>query len=613
MAPRLTGNADNPPLLRRLPSATMLWTLASSAGQFDGLLRDLLIILAAAGVVAVVMHRVRLAIIPAYLLTGALIGPGGLGFVNSAERVQTIADLAIILLLFGIGLHMDVSVLRSSMTRLLLSGAGAIVLCTLAIWPLALLLGVSAPSALTIAIALAMSSTAVVLRIIQDRRQLSQPDGRLCFAILIFQDMASVVALLMLPPLARWNGRAHFSEASAVIGTSLPQSQHFLLSGVLAVSSIAFIILAGRYILPKLLFEAARQKSSESMTVVSIAAALGAAGLTQMVGLSPALGAFLGGFLLSSTPFRHQLAGQVATIRDLFSAVFFTAIGMSLGLDIVFTSLPVVIIGALLLLIVKAIMIGLACWLSGNSGNLSIKVGLMLAQAGEFSIVVLSAAALVTGDGPALVDSKTMGIVISMIVLTLIATPAVINGAKALDARLKPIPAPPWGPQSRRAEGAAQEGAATTGEPALRRRSVIVAGFGLVGRVVADNLTLNGAQVTIVEMNPATVKTQTRLGRNIVFGDVSDPQVLESAGVHDADALILTIPDEERVLRACHVARQANHSIFIVARTSYVSKGMLATNLGANEVVIEELATAEAMERMIARILVPAPAKSEAS
>lgn len=613
MAPRLTGNADNLPLLRRLPSATMLWILASSAGQFDGLLRDLLIILAAAGVVAVAMHRLRLAIIPAYLLTGALIGPGGLGFVNSAERVQTIADLAIILLLFGIGLHMDISVLRSSMTRLLLSGASAIVLCTLAIWPLALLLGVSAPSALTIAIALAMSSTAVVLRIIQDRRQLSQPDGRLSFAILIFQDMASVVALLMLPPLARWNGRAHFSEASAAIGTSLPQSQHFLLSGVLAVSSIAFIILAGRYILPKLLFEAARQKSSESMTVVSIAAALGAAGLTQMVGLSPALGAFLGGFLLSSTPFRHQLAGQVATIRDLFSAVFFTAIGMSLGLDIVFTSLPVVIIGALLLLVVKAIMIGLSCWLAGNSGNLSIKVGLMLAQAGEFSIVVLSAAALVTGDGPALVDSKTMGIVISMIVLTLIATPAVINGAMALDARLKPIPAPPWGPQSRRAEGAAQAGAAATGEPSLRRRTVIVAGFGLVGRVVADNLTMNGAQVTIVEMNPATVKTQTRLGRNIVFGDVSDPEVLESAGVHEADALILTIPDEERVLRACHVARQANHSIFIVARTSYVSKGMLATNLGANEVVIEELATAESMERMIARILPPALTKSEAS
>jgi CPA2 family monovalent cation:H+ antiporter-2 len=613
MAPRLTGNADNLPVLRWLPFATMLWNLASSAGQFDGLLKDLLIILAAAGVVAVAMHRLRLAIIPAYLLTGALIGPGGLGFVNSAERVQTIADLAIILLLFGIGLHMDVSVLRSSMTRLLLSGASAIVLCTLAIWPLALLLGVSAPSALTIAIALAMSSTAVVLRIIQDRRQLSQPDGRLSFAILIFQDLASVVALLMLPPLARWNGRAHFSEASAAMGTSLPQSQHFLLSGVLAVSSIAFIILAGRYILPRLLFEAARQKSSESMTVVSIAAALGAAGLTQMVGLSPALGAYLGGFLLSSTPFRHQLAGQVATIRDLFSAVFFTAIGMSLGLDIVFTSLPVVIIGALLLLVVKTIMIGLSCWLSGNSGNLSIKVGLMLAQAGEFSIVVLSAAALVAGEGPALVDSKTMGIVISMIVLTLIATPAVINGAMALDARLKPIPAPPWGPQSRRAEGAAQAGAAAAGEPSLRRRSVIVAGFGLVGRVVADNLTMNGAQVTIVEMNPATVKTQTRLGRNIVFGDVSDSEVLESAGVHEADALILTIPDEERVLRACHVARQANHSIFIVARTSYVSKGMLATNLGANEVVIEELATAEAMERMIARILPPALAKSDAS
>lgn len=584
----------------------MHWLLASSAGQFDGLLKDLLIILAAAGFVAVVMYRVRLAIIPAYLLTGALIGPGGLGFVNSAERVQTIAELAIILLLFGIGLHMDISVLRASMKRLLAAGVGSIVACTLALWPIAMLLDVSAPAALTIAIAMAMSSTAVVLRIIQDRRQLSQPDGRLAFAILIFQDMASVVALLMIPPLARWNGRAHFDGSTGAVGTSLPPSQHFLLSIVLAVSSIAFIILTGRFLLPKLLFEAARQKSSESMTVVSVAAALGAAGLTQMVGLSPALGAFLGGFLLSSTPFRHQLAGQVATIRDLFSAVFFTAIGMALNFQTVLPGLHIVVIGAALLLLTKAVMIALSCWLAGNSGNLAIKVGITLSQAGEFSIVVLSAAALVGGDGPALVDSRIMGLMLAIIVITLMTTPAVINGAMALDSRLKPIPAPPWAPQGRHEQVDAQASGSSPDGPKTRRQFVIVAGYGLVGRVVADNLMANGAHVTIVEMNPATVKTQTRLGRHIVFGDVSDPEVLESAGVHEADALILTIPDEERVLRACHVARRENPNIFIVARTSYVSKGMLATNLGANEVVIEELATAESMERMMSRILKPA-------
>lgn len=581
----------------------MHWFLASSAAQFDGLIKDLLIILAAAGFVAVMMYRVRLAIIPAYLLTGAMIGPGGLGFVKSAERVQTIADLAIILLLFGIGLHMDVSLMRSSMTRLLASGAGAVVACTLALWPLSMLLGVSAPTALTIAIALAMSSTAVVLRIIQDRRELSQPDGRLAFGILIFQDMAAVVALLMIPPLARWNGRAHFDDTTSAMGATLPPTEHFLLSGVVAVSSITFIILAGRFVLPKLLFEAARQKSSEALTVVSIAAALGAAGVTQMVGLSPALGAFLGGFLLSSTPFRHQLAGQVATIRDLFSAVFFTAIGMAVSIESVLPNLWVVVLGALLLMLAKTLMIALACWLAGSSGNLAIKVGLTLAQAGEFSIVVLSAATLASGDGPALVDGQTMGLVIAMIVLTLMATPAVMNGAKALDARLKPIPAPPWVHQSRQPRPVPPGAPESPGESKPRPKSVIVAGFGLVGRVVADNLALNGASITIVEMNPATVKTQSRLGRNIVFGDVSDPEVLESAGIHEADALILTIPDDERVLRACHVARHANPTIFIVARTSYVSKGMLATNLGANEVVIEELATAESMERMLTRIM----------
>ncbi len=595
----------------KVRSRVMLTLLAASASSPDALFTDLIIILTAAGIVSVVMHRLRLAIIPAYLLAGAIIGPGGLGLVGSPDRVATIADLALILLLFGIGLHMDLAVLRADLWRLIASGVAAMAGCTLLLWPPALLLGASAPGALIIAIALAMSSTAVVLRIIQDRRELHLPDGRLSFAILIMQDLAAIFALLMIPPLARWNIAPGPGADSHMVGASLGMAQQFLLSGALAVTGVALIVVVGRFLLPRLLLEAARQRSGEAMMVVSTAAALGAAGLTQYVGLSPALGAFLGGFLLCSTPVRHQLAGQVGTIRDLFSAVFFTAIGMSLSFTDLFGHLPLVLGGALVILAAKALATALACWCTGWTGNLSIKVGLTLSQAGEFSIVVLSSALAVGGENAGLIDKETMGLVIAMIVITLMATPAVLNAAKALDAKMKPIPALRWkrlrstttspamaAPPQRDAGTPAGE---TTGKP--RPRRVIVAGYGLVGRVVSDYLSAHGAVVTIIELNPATVKTQARLGRSIVFGDVSNPEVLESAGVHDADALILTIPDEDRVLGACHVARQTNAGIFIVARTSYVSKGMTASTLGANEVIIEELATAEAMERLVARVI----------
>lgn len=589
----------------------MATLLAASAAAPDALFTDLIIILAAAGCIAVAMHRLRLAIIPAYLLAGAIIGPGGLGFVGSPDRVATIADLALILLLFGIGLHMDLAVLRADLWRLIASGVAAMTLCALLLWPLALGLGVSTLGALVIAIALAMSSTAVVLRIIQDRRELHMPDGRLSIAILIMQDLAAIVALLMIPPLARWNSAPGAGAGSQAVGASLGTAQQFLLSGVIAVTGVALIVVVGRFLLPRLLLEAARQRSGEAMMVVSTAAALGAAGLTSAVGLSPALGAFLGGFLLCSTPVRHQLAGQVATIRDLFSAVFFTAIGMSLSVADLMSHLPLILGGAAVILTVKSFATALACWLTGWTGNLSIKVGLTLSQAGEFSIVVLSSALAVSGGSAGLIDKETMGLVLAMIVITLMATPAVLNGAKTLDAKLRPLPAlrrfrrgRATAPGIKATPAPSDSGAPASGaDPKPRPRRVIIAGYGLVGRVVSDYLSAHGAVVTIIELNPATVKAQARLGRSVVFGDVSNPEVLESAGVHEADALILTIPDEDRVLRACHVARQTNAGIFIVARTSYVSKGMTASTLGANEVIIEELATAEAMERLVARVI----------
>ncbi len=561
-------------------------------------IRDLLIILAAAGVVALILSRLRLAIIPAYLVTGALIGPGGLQWIESPENVRAISDLALTLLLFGIGLHMDLSVLRHDLRRLVTAGCAAVLFTFVALLPFSHVLADDTPTAIAVAMAMTMSSTAVVLRILQQRRELQDTAGRLAFATLIVQDLAAIAALMLLPPLARWQGT--FSpEAALVEPSSLPPLLDLARSGALAAAVIALLVLIGRFVMPRLLLEAARQRGGEAMIVVATAAALGAAAATSFVGISPALGAFLVGFLLSNTPFRHHLSGQIGTLRDLFSAVFFTAIGMAIVLTEAFQSLPVILLGAGILLVIKTLAIALALWLSGTTGNTGVGVGLVLSQSGEFGLIILSAA---RADQIMLVPDDVNTILIATIILTLMVTPSLITWSNAIACRLPQIPQLQRSLSGKRMETIDDLPASVPVDGVAPTR-VIVAGYGLVGRVVADSLMNDGAEVTIVELNPETVHRQRKLGRRIIYGDIANADVLESAHAHEADALILTIPDEQRVLQACHVARSENPDIFIIARTGFVGKGMEASGLGANAVVVEELATAQAMEREVAERL----------
>lgn len=575
----------------------MLFSLAvSTGGDHAGPgLKELLIILAAAGIVALAMQRLRLAIIPAYLIAGAAIGPGGWGLISSPDSVASISELAIVLLLFGIGLHTDIGVLRYGWKRAVIVGTVSTVASALVMWPVGVLAGMSAPSALAVGLALSMSSTAVVLRILQERRELHTPDGRLSFSTLLIQDFIAIAAMLAIPALASWNGTRVVAEGAKPEAMS---AGGLLTQFGAALAGIAAIVILGKIVLPRLLHEAAKQKSSEAMMVVSIAAALGAAGLTAVIGLSPALGAFLGGFLLSSTPFRHQLSGQLVPLRDLFSAVFFTAIGMQVELPTVADYWYMILAFTLVMLVLKFATIAVSCWVAGVTGNVAVKVGVTLAQAGEFSLVLVGVA---SAQSLGLLSQTATGFTVSIIVLSLMVTPLMMSLGRWLDHHLPPLPVPPWSRGQTMDPSETITGAGETGKP--RRRHVIIAGYGLVGRVVSDNLAARGASVTIVDLNPQTVQTQSRLGRHILFGDISNPDVLESAGIHEADALILTIPDEDHVLRACQTARKTNPNVVIIARTNYVSKGMIATGLGANHVVIEELATAESMEKAIADLL----------
>lgn len=609
----------------------------AAGGDAPPIFRELVIILMAASVVAIVLQRLRFATIPAYLITGALIGPSAIGVIRDPERVRQVAELAMILLMFGVGLHLDLNTLTMTVRRTVALTLGAAAACVLAMWPFASLMGLSVPSGLVATLAMAMSSTAVVLRVLQQRHELGHPDGRLSVAVLIIQDLIAIGVMLLLPPLAKWNGAVRASNSAEPLrGWALVND--LALNGAIAAGGITLLYLLGKYIVPRILTEAARLKSLEVLTVVSAATALGAAVLTQMVGLNPALGAFLAGFLLAATPFRHHLGGQVSAFRDVFAAVFFTAMGMSISLPMLWREGFVILAVTLGVLLIKLIALWAACWLAGASPRLGFRVGVALAQAGEFSIVLLGAANV---PSLGLIDDESLSFLIAVVVLSLMVTPSMIQAGAWLGRRIPNRPLVPWSDQAlsrvhghhhhhgghshrhSQPAGASNDAPASDGTPhsaspspesALAHdhppapaKRAIIAGFGLVGRVVADKLKSMGIATTIVEMNPMTVVKQTALGKSIVFGDIANADVLESVGIEQADALILTIPDEETVLTACKVARSLNPDIFIVARTSFMSKGITAASLGATGVVVEEMATAEAMETMVAKVLAHKP------
>lgn len=568
---------------------------------------DLMAILAVASLVTLGLRRLRLATIPGYLIAGALIGPHALGFVHDQESVANVSRLAVIFLMFGVGLSLDLDAVRGAMFHILLMGIVSTGLAALVGWPIAMAFGLSPAAAIVVALALTMSSTAVTLRILQERKEMRLSHARVCIGVSVVQDLCSPAVLAVLPLLALW---AHAGAAST--GPPAPDAlQRLLAQSAIAIVGIAGLILVARYILPSLLAEAARG-SEEVMLVLSAAIALGAALVTAYLGLSAELGAFLGGFMLSSTPFRYQIVGLLAPTRDLFMAVFFTTVGLAVVPSTVIEGWWVIGVAVVLLILVKGAIIAGSVWAFGGTGPVSLLVGAVLAQAGEFTLVLISAAA---ADAVALIDDRTRSTLVGIVVVSLIVTPMLYQLAVRMRPRVSRVPLAPW---MRRYVERTDQGRGerrTLAEMGFRRRAVeaatdrqdkrlegaraIVAGFGPVGRAVADALERRGVMVTVVELNPRTVQRQHLIGRSVIYGDASNPEVLESAGLADASAVVLTMPDEDAMLRACQIIRAARPDVLIAARVSALSRALQAMQLGADHTVVEELATAEAMAAQV--------------
>ncbi len=578
--------------------SSISFVLASGDAEGASLAVGLLAMLATAALVATVFRKLKLESIPGFLVAGFLVGPV-FGIVKSGESIQQISELATVLLMFIIGLSLELDTVRRGMVPMLIVGVVSTLASVAIATPLALGFDRTVPQSIAIAMAFSMSSTALLMRILQQRRETKAMIGRLCLGIAISQDILSVVFLALIPPLAKW---------AASSGAAAPAANYseLLLSGLTTLGAVTVLLLFGRYILPRALGLVAKAASQELILIFSAATALGAAIAASMLKFSPELGAFLAGILLASTPYKQQLVSQLSPLKDLLLPIFFMAVGLQVDPAAISDGWGRILLGVAVLLICKTLMISISAWALGASTSLATLAGFYLWQGGEFSLVMLDQARKTD-----LLPQDSQARVIAMVVVSLVVAPLLVEPAHAIARWMSAIRPAPWIRGSAMRERPVNE-AGRSVEASDKLGLVIVAGYGPVGRDIAEKLVHGGWAVSIIDLNPKTVLKQTSLGRSIVYGDMRNPEVLEAAGVHEAEAIVLTVPDDASAIAACRVIKSMNPTMLIAARTSFLSQAMQARENGADLVVIEEVVTADGLSRDVMSALKSRLAKRKA-
>jgi len=534
-------------------------------------LRDLVILVAVAIPVVIVAQRLRVPTVVGFLLTGIAIGPNALGLVARPDSVESLAEVGVVLLLFTIGLELSLSRIVK-MGQWVIRGGGIQVLATIAVIA-AIGLAFGRPWRLSVfaGALFALSSTAIVLKVYNDRGELDTSHGRVVVAILLFQDLC-VVPLMLAAPLLAGTG-ASIAASMRAIG--------------LSVIVVAALVLGGRLVVPRALRRIAELRNREIFTLSVVFIGLGAAYVTSAFGMSLALGAFIAGLIISESDYGLQALSDVLPFRDTFSGIFFISVGMLLDLGYIATRLVAVVSMAVAVMVVKTVIIVLVVRMLKRSLRVGVLSGLGLAQVGEFSFVLAG-----SGIALGLLDTSQYQVFLGASVLTMLAAPFIIASADH---------AAEWATRTARRPNVVIP---TTEMPAVRalRDHVIIVGYGLNGRNLA--LALDSAQIpyVVLEQNGQIVR-RARLERApIFFGDGTRAEVLEKVGIEHARVLVIAIaaPAEER--RGVAVARHLSPTVRIVVRTRYVSEIAELRRLGADEVIPEELETSvEIFARVLRR------------
>jgi len=540
-------------------------------------LRQLIIVLAATISIVFVFQKLRLPTIVGFLLAGVIIGPNGLQLITSLSQVETLAEIGVVLLLFSIGLEFSFETIVSVQRRVIWAGLLQVGLTILLVLALTRFFGLSIEIGIFYGFLLSLSSTAIVLRIYNDRREINSIQGRLASGVLLFQDLCIVPMMLLLPVLGQSGKGSLVSIVWAVAK---------------ALFALVLIVWAARRFLPRLLHQVALLRNREIFILFIVLICLGTAWLASESGLSLALGALIAGLVISESELSHQIIADVLPLRDCFSGIFFISIGMLLNLDLLTRDFLTPLMNLLLIVGIKSLLIFAVFWWLYGSIRLAVLLGLSLAQVGEFSFILAKA-----GINYKLLTPANEQLFLAGSILSMIATPFLIQSVHGLAVGLEAMLGA--SPESTSAgETAASENVA--------QGHVVVVGYGLNGQNLARVLKEVGIPYRVLEMDPDLVRCAKAAGEPIFFGDGTRPEILQQAGIRQARVVVIAISDPAATARVVSQARRLRPDVYIIVRTRYVAEIDHLYRLGANQVIPEEFETSvEIFARVLEEYHVP--------
>lgn len=536
------------------------------------IIRDIVIILLVSIPIIFLFNRLHIPSIVGFLVAGMIIGPHGFQLISDVDNIAVMAEVGVILLLFTIGLEVSLERLLKMKRLLLIAGGFQLVLTTTIVTVIFCLFSIPLNKSVYLGLLISLSSTAIVLKLLSDKNELEAPHGRIALAILIFQDLAIIPIFLLLP----------------ILGTESDFSiRKVLIQIFTALGTIAIILVAARFIIPRMLFQIAKLRLREVFTIGILLLLLGTAYLTHSLGLSFALGAFIAGLILAESEFSHQVESEIIPLKDAFNSVFFVSVGLLLNLQFVLQN-PLLISGLTLAVIaVKVLIVILVIKLMKYPLRVAAAAGFSLAQIGEFSFVLMQA-----GINFNLISGKFYYSFLASSIFTMILTPFLFRMSPHISHTMGSFE--PTSNKKQKMDLSELSG------------HVIIVGFGLNGRNLARVLNETGIKYIVVELNPQTVKNESAKGEKIIFGDSSKEEILNRAKIKKANIIVFAISDPQTTRRSLMLAKKMNPDIYAIARTRYTNEIENLILLGADEVIPEEFETSlQIFSKVLRRFHIP--------
>ena len=531
--------------------------------------------------VLLVCCKIRLPSIVGLLISGVLCGPTAFGLVENVKAVELLAEVGVVMLMFTIGLEMSGEELSRLKKPVFLGGTAQVGATILIFTPLSLFSGHSMTEGVFFGCIAALSSTAIVLTLYQQKVQSESPQGRLALAVLIFQDLAIVPMMLLVPLLS---------------GQQNAGAAELLLSGARTVAILGGGWILAKHVLPRLMLMIVRSRSRELLLIGTLGICLTIAIGTAWLGLSLSLGAFMAGLLLAESEYSLSVVEGVLPFKMIFTSLFFISIGMLLDVDFAFTHVGPILLLAVALLLFKTLAALAAMLLLRYPLRVCIMAAMSISQIGEFSFVLAR-----SGVEVGLLDNLGYQVFLASSILTMVATPFMMGAAPVVAGKIASLFG---GRGAHDAAGEKEYGAAGETRDELRDHLMII-GFGIGGKHLARTARKAGIPYVVLEMNPDTV-SRYRDTEPIHHGDASDPMTLEHYGVKRARVLAVVISDSAAVRGVIHRAHKLNPNLNIVARTRFVSGDAELRQLGAQAVISEDFETSiEIFVQVLGYYLVP--------